>query len=84
MTSIVGSSVNKKMGIAMSGIAKVFVGELIEAGKQPKTLVRKKIAKTSMDDAKETGALRPNHIRTAFRHLKTANKIPYAKQKLEL
>ncbi|XP_076946812.1 transcription initiation factor TFIID subunit 11-like [Bidens hawaiensis] len=63
--SITGSNkVSMPMTIVMSGIAKIFVGELVET------------AKVVMKERKESGPIRPCHIREAYRRLKLEGKIP--------
>jgi transcription initiation factor TFIID subunit 11 len=84
MSSVIGSGIKKKMGIAMSGMAKVFVGELIESGKDNRALTITQLAKSAMDESEEGGALRPAHIRTAFRRLKTQGKLPHVPNTLSL
>ncbi|GJV52474.1 transcription initiation factor TFIID subunit 11-like protein [Tanacetum coccineum] len=46
------------------GIAKIFVGELVET------------AKVVMRERSETGPIRPCHIREAYRRLKPEGKMP--------
>mmetsp|Transcript_44013 Transcript_44013/g.71626 ORF Transcript_44013/g.71626 Transcript_44013/m.71626 type:complete len:224 (-) Transcript_44013:253-924(-) len=58
------SQVNTKMAIVMSGIAKVFVGEVVER------------ARAMMDEKKEKGPVRPEHIREAYRQLCLAKVAP--------
>ncbi|KAM0675058.1 transcription initiation factor TFIID subunit 11 [Gurleya vavrai] len=69
ITSILGQSCNLNFIISVSGIAKVFVGEMVE-----KALEVQK-------EQNDSGALRPSHIHEAYRrlyfempHLKTKNK----------
>ncbi|KAM3269352.1 transcription initiation factor TFIID subunit 11 isoform X2 [Capsicum chacoense] len=65
LTSITGSAkISIPMTIVVSGIAKMFVGELIET------------AKMVMAERKDTGPIRPCHIREAYRRLKLEGKIP--------
>ncbi|GJV11040.1 transcription initiation factor TFIID subunit 11 [Tanacetum coccineum] len=63
--SITGSNkISMPMTIVVSGIAKIFVGELVET------------AKVVMRERSETGPIRPCHIREAYRRLKLEGKIP--------
>ncbi|KAI3700981.1 hypothetical protein L2E82_45622 [Cichorium intybus] len=63
--SITGSNkISMPMTIVVSGIAKIFVGELVET------------AKVVMKERKESGPIRPCHIREAYRRLKLEGKIP--------
>ncbi|XP_060214990.1 transcription initiation factor TFIID subunit 11-like isoform X1 [Lycium barbarum] len=65
LSSITGSAkISIPMTIVVSGIAKMFVGELIET------------AKMVMAERKDTGPIRPCHIREAYRRLKLEGKIP--------
>lgn len=65
LTSITGSSkISVPMTIVVSGIAKMFVGELIET------------ARIVMTERKERGPIRPCHIREAYRRLKLEGKVP--------
>lgn len=65
LTSITGSQkISIPMTIVVSGIAKMFVGELIET------------ARIVMMERKESGPIRPCHIREAYRRLKLEGKIP--------
>lgn len=52
--------------IVLSGIAKVFVGELVEEARKVR------------DDLGETGAIMPSHLLEAHRRLKAANLAPPA------
>lgn len=65
LTSITGSSkISLPMSIVVSGIAKMFVGELIET------------ARIVMTERQESGPIRPCHIREAYRRLKLEGKVP--------
>ncbi|XP_076956721.1 transcription initiation factor TFIID subunit 11-like [Bidens hawaiensis] len=65
LASITGSAkISLPMTIVVSGIAKIFVGELVET------------AKTVMTERKGTGPIRPCHVREAYRRLKLEGKIP--------
>eukprot|EP00250_Pteridium_aquilinum_P016992 c23399_g2_i1 orf=393-980(+) len=64
LQSVAGCAISVPMTIVMSGIAKIFVGELIETGR------------TVMTERKETGPTRPCHIREAYRRLKLKGKVP--------
>ncbi|KAM3235488.1 transcription initiation factor TFIID subunit 11 [Capsicum annuum] len=67
LTSITGSSkISLPMTIVVSGIAKLFVGELVET------------ARLVMDERKDTGPIRPCHMRESYRRLKLEGKIPKA------
>ncbi|CAJ2673610.1 unnamed protein product [Trifolium pratense] len=64
LASITGSQkISIPITIAVSGIAKVFVGEVVEA------------ARTIMKERKESGPIRPCHLREAHRRLKLEGKI---------
>ncbi|CAI9761234.1 unnamed protein product [Fraxinus pennsylvanica] len=65
LTSITGSAkISMPMTIVVSGIAKMFVGELVET------------ARIVMAERKESGPIRPCHMREAYRRLKLEGKIP--------
>ncbi|KAJ4975770.1 hypothetical protein NE237_000876 [Protea cynaroides] len=65
LASITGSpKISVPMTIVVSGIAKMFIGELIETGM------------IVMTERKETGPIRPCHIREAYRRLKLEGKLP--------
>ncbi|OAY26607.1 transcription initiation factor TFIID subunit 11 isoform X2 [Manihot esculenta] len=65
LVSITGSQkISLPMTIVVCGIAKMFVGELIET------------ARMVMTERKESGPIRPCHIREAYRRLKLEGKVP--------
>ncbi|KAG2590799.1 transcription initiation factor TFIID subunit 11-like [Panicum virgatum] len=65
LASITGSQkISIPTSIVVSGIAKMFVGELIET------------ARIVMTERKDSGPIRPCHIREAYRRLKLEGKIP--------
>ncbi|CAI9782922.1 unnamed protein product [Fraxinus pennsylvanica] len=65
LTSITGSAKTSiPMTIVVSGIAKMFVGELVET------------ARIVMAERRESGPIRPCHMREAYRRLKLEGKIP--------
>ncbi|XP_068665880.1 transcription initiation factor TFIID subunit 11 [Aristolochia californica] len=65
LASITGSpKISIPMTIVVSGIGKMFVGELIE------------MARMVMSERKDSGPIRPCHIREAYRRLKLDGKVP--------
>uniref|UniRef100_A0A0C9QX32 TSA: Wollemia nobilis Ref_Wollemi_Transcript_2062_976 transcribed RNA sequence n=1 Tax=Wollemia nobilis TaxID=56998 RepID=A0A0C9QX32_9CONI len=64
LQSIAGCPVSLPMTIVMSGVAKMFVGELVET------------ARIVMAERKESGPVRPCHLREAYRRLKLEGKVP--------
>lgn len=65
LVSITGSQkISMPTTIVVSGIAKMFVGELVET------------ARVVMTERRESGPIRPSHIREAYRRLKLEGKVP--------
>uniref|UniRef100_A0A7N0UUQ2 TAFII28-like protein domain-containing protein n=1 Tax=Kalanchoe fedtschenkoi TaxID=63787 RepID=A0A7N0UUQ2_KALFE len=65
LASITGSQkIPSPIQIVVCGIAKMFVGELVEA------------ARIVMTERNESGPIRPCHMREAYRRLKLEGKIP--------
>lgn len=67
MQNICGSNVSQNVVIAMAGMAKVYVGEIVEGARQ----ARGKLG--------EEGPLQPKHIRESVRKLRQKNKVPNCK-----
>lgn len=65
MKRVTKKTANDTIVLAVVGVTKVFVGEIVET------------ARTTMEEWNEKGPIQPRHIREAYRRLKMANKIPY-------
>ena len=90
MQTITGCSVSQNVVIAMSGIAKVFVGEIVEEGKSyffvniiridyQNFILNYCVYRTALDVMEaqnETGPLQPKHLREAVRRLRLQGQIP--------
>ncbi|CAM6089098.1 unnamed protein product [Calypogeia fissa] len=64
LASVAGCPISIPMTIVMSGISKMFVGELVEIGR------------IVMTERNDVGPIRPCHIREAYRRLKLEGKVP--------
>lgn len=67
MLTATSEKLNERLLVSMGGIAKVFAGELVEA------------ARFEMERNKETGPIRPRHVRTAFHQMVSEGRLPYCK-----
>jgi transcription initiation factor TFIID subunit 11 len=72
VTSLTGSNASEQVAVGVMGVAKIFVGELVET------------ARVVMVQWGDKGATRPEHIREAHRRLKRDGKIPNRRQKKRL
>ncbi|CAI5524951.1 unnamed protein product [Closterium sp. Naga37s-1] len=61
---VAGATVSPQLGIVMSGVAKLMVGELVET------------ARLVMGERGDEGPIRPTHIREAYRRLKMEKRVP--------
>ena len=67
MQNICGSNVSQNVVIAMAGMTKVYVGEIVEGA----CLARGRLG--------EDGPLQPKHIRESVRKLRQKSKVPNCK-----
>ncbi|CAB79028.1 putative protein [Arabidopsis thaliana] len=76
---LIGVTGSQKIGMPMiivaCGIAKMFVGELVETG-HLLNLNTLSVARVVMAERKESGPIRPCHIRESYRRLKLEGKVP--------
>ncbi|PRP76047.1 hypothetical protein PROFUN_01763 [Planoprotostelium fungivorum] len=63
MSSVISGPISQKTVIVMAGAAKVFAGEITET------------ARTVMEEWRDSGPIRPRHIREAYRRMKNEGKI---------
>jgi len=63
--SILNQSISNSMGIVVGGFSKIFIGEIVEK------------ARDVMEDWGDEGAIRPEHLREAYRLYKEERKCKY-------
>ncbi len=56
--AIPDAQINQKMAIVMSGVAKVFTGELMEAGIKTNEITNNFLARSALDESGEDGPIR--------------------------
>jgi len=81
MQTITGCSVSQNVVIAMAGIAKVFVGEIVEEGIQGVPNFTGLFlcicpGLDVMEELGDTGPLQPKHLREAVRRMRSVGSIP--------
>lgn len=98
MQSITGASISQNVVIAMAGIAKVFVGEVVETGGPPfrflhfgchlqYTFVIGDFFHAALDVKEswgDNGPIQPKHLREAVRRMKLRDALPSAKQSKQI
>ena len=72
MQSVCGTSIPQNAVIAMAGMAKVYVGEIVE------------LACASRDRQQDEGPLKPKHIREASRILRQRQELPSTRHRKTL
>ena len=74
--TVCGKSVSASVVIAMSGIAKVFVGEIVEKALDVKQeWDRNEQLPATATATSTSGPLQPKHLREAFRCYKNSNRV---------
>ena len=97
MQTVSNKQIPQELAIVMAGISKVLVGELVETGmaclflwldlaltRSLVLVLARSTAKTAMDEAGDTGPIRPRHIREAYRRLRNAGRTPYSRYERRL
>eukprot|EP00743_Colponemidia_sp_Colp-15_P009143 GILK01009975.1.p1 GENE.GILK01009975.1~~GILK01009975.1.p1 ORF type:complete len:184 (-),score=32.92 GILK01009975.1:100-651(-) len=64
MSTVANGAVGSLTAIVMGGIAKVYLGELVET------------AKLVMTEWQEDGPIRPRHLREAYRRMRNTGQVP--------
>ena len=73
MGTVYPSTIPHTMAIVMAGIAKVFVGELVESA----ILIQNELGQgAGLNDEAQGIPLLPSHIRTAYRRIKARGSVP--------